>query len=182
MSDRKRSREGLRRRDFLKGGLAAGVALAAPVVFSRSASAQQTRVLKVVQWKHFVPDYDRWFETFAREFGEKNKCKVEVDYVDTADLPTAIAADISRRGGHDVFHLNGTGAWLYDGVSVDVTGVARVYAGIIDTLIVDTADAARADDVRREGVRCIVAPTIMRDDAASRSLAEAALAAASVEP
>ncbi len=125
MSDPKKSREGLRRRDLLKGSLAAGVALAAPVVFSRSASAQQASVLKVVQWKHFVPDYDRWFETFAREFGEKNKCKVEVDYVDTADLPTAIAADISRRGGHDVFHLNGTGAWLYDNVSVDVTDVAN---------------------------------------------------------
>jgi multiple sugar transport system substrate-binding protein len=125
MSDPKKNREGLRRRDLLKGGLAAGVALAAPIVFSRSASAQQERVLKIVHWKHFVPDYDRWFDVFAREFGEKNKCKVEVDYVATADLPTAIAADISRRGGHDVFHLNGTGAWLYDNVSVDVTDVAN---------------------------------------------------------
>jgi multiple sugar transport system substrate-binding protein len=117
--------KGLGRREFLKISIAAGASLAAPMVFTRSASAQQERVLKIVQWKHFVPDYDKWFDVFAKEFGEKNKCKVEVDYVATPDLPTAIAADISRSGGHDVFHLNGTGAWLYDNVLVDVTEVSK---------------------------------------------------------
>jgi len=126
MNDRKKnqSRTGLGRREFLKVSLAAGASLAAPMIFPRSASAQQEKVLKVVHWKHFVPDYDKWFDVFAKDFGEKNKCKVEVDYVATPDLPTAIAADISRGGGHDVFHLNGTGAWLYDNVLVDVTDVA----------------------------------------------------------
>jgi multiple sugar transport system substrate-binding protein len=114
------------RRKFLKISLAAGIGLAAPTIFTRKASAQTgERVLKVVQWKHFVPDYDKYFDVFAREFGEKHKCKVEVDYVGTADLPTAIAADISRGGGHDVFHLNGTGAWLYDKVLVDVSDIAN---------------------------------------------------------
>jgi len=97
---------GLGRRDFLKLSLtAAGVGLAAPMMFVRKASAQGgERVLKVVQWKHFVPDYDKYFDIFAREFGDKHNAKVEVDYVATADLPTAIAADISRGGGHDVAH------------------------------------------------------------------------------
>ena len=117
--------EGLGRREFLKISLAAGASLAAPMIFTRRASAQEERVLKIVQWKHFVPDYDKWFDVFAKEFGEKNKCKVEVDYVATPDLPTAIAADISRSGGHDVFHLNGTGAWLYENVLVDVTEVSK---------------------------------------------------------
>ena len=121
MTDRKkagRGREGIARRTFLKGSLAAGAALAAPMVFVRTLSAQD-RVLKIVHWKHFVPDYDKWFDVFAKEFGESHKCRVEVDYVATVDLPTAIAADISRGGGHDVFHLNGTGAWLYDQVLVE---------------------------------------------------------------
>ena len=127
MKDRRKhqSKAGLGRREFLKASLAAGAALAAPTIFVRSASAQQERVLKVVHWKHFVPDYDKWFDVFAKEFGDSHKCKVEVDYVATPDLPTAIAADISRSGGHDVFHLNGTGAWLYDNVLVDVTDVAN---------------------------------------------------------
>src|SRR5712692_2549274 len=118
---------GVARRDFLKVSLAAGIGLAAPMIFVRKATAQGgERVLKVVQWKHFVPDYDKWFtDVFTKEFGEAHKCKVEVDYVATADLPTAIAADISRGGGHDVFHLNGTGAWLYDNVLVDVSDIAN---------------------------------------------------------
>ena len=114
----------LTRRSLLKAGLTAGAALATPTILVRKASAQTEKTLKVVQWKHFVPNYDRYFNEFVKEFGEKHKCTVEVDYVATADLPTAIAADISRGGGHDVLHLNGVGAWLYDQALVDVTGVA----------------------------------------------------------
>jgi LPPG:FO 2-phospho-L-lactate transferase len=66
------------------------------------------------------------------------------------------------------------------GYPVDVVGVARAYAGVIDTLIIDSADAAHAPAVEAEGVRCIVAPTVMRDDAARRTLADAALDAAGV--
>src|ERR1700688_4132305 len=117
---------GVARREFLKLSLAAGLGLAAPTIFTRKASAQTgERTLKGVQWKHFVPDYDKYFDVFVKEFGEKHNAKVEVDYVGTADLPTAIASDISRGGGHDVFHLNGTGAWLYDKVLVDVSDVAN---------------------------------------------------------
>jgi len=122
MTDRRKK---LGRRSVLKG-LAAGTAAAAvPSILMRKASAQQEKTLRIVQWKHFVPDYDRWFTQFAQQFGEKNKCTVQVDYVATPDLPTAIAADISRGGGHDVFHLNGTGAWLYEQVLVDASDVAN---------------------------------------------------------
>jgi len=110
---------------LLKAGLTAGAALATPTILVRKASAQTEKTLKIVQWKHFVPDYDRYFNQFVKEFGDKNKVKVEVDYVATADLPTSIAADISRGGGHDVFHLNGVGAWLYDQALIDVTQVAN---------------------------------------------------------
>ncbi len=116
---------GIGRRDFLKLSLAAGAAVAAPTIFVRHASEAQEKVLKIVHWKHFVPDYDKYFDVFAKSFGEAHKVKVEVDYVATPDLPTAIAADISRGGGHDIFHLNGTGGWLYDQILVDVTGVSN---------------------------------------------------------
>src|SRR5437867_100832 len=122
----KKAAKGIGRREFLKASLAAGVGLAAPMIFVRKATAQGgERVLKIVQWKHFVPDYDKWFnDVFVKEFGAAHKCRVEVDYVATADLPTAIAADISRGGGHDIFHLNGVGAWLYDNILVDVSDIA----------------------------------------------------------
>ena len=50
-----------------------------------------------------------------------------------------------------------------------VVGVARLYADVASTLVVDRADAARADDVEAAGLQCVVAPTVMRtaEDAAA---------------
>jgi len=49
-----------------------------------------------------------------------------------------------------------------------VVGVARMYAPLVGTLVVDEADATRAAEVEDLGVRCVVAPTVMHsvDDAA----------------
>lgn len=62
------------------------------------------------------------------------------------------------------------------GYPVDVAGVAEIYAGLIDTLVIDEADADRAHAVEAAGVRALVRPTIMRDEAARRSLAQGVLA------
>jgi LPPG:FO 2-phospho-L-lactate transferase len=53
--------------------------------------------------------------------------------------------------------------------------VASCYAGLIDVLVVDGADADRADDA---GVRTVVTQTLMRDADAARRLAAVALDAA----
>src|SRR5260370_19469802 len=97
-STKKAAGAGVGRRDFLKLSLAAGVGLAAPMMFVRKATAQTgDRVLKVVQWNHFVPDYDKCFtDVFVKEFGAAHNCRVQVDYFPTADLPTAVAARTSR--------------------------------------------------------------------------------------
>jgi LPPG:FO 2-phospho-L-lactate transferase len=57
-----------------------------------------------------------------------------------------------------------------------VVGVARLYAPLAATLVVDEADADHAAAVEAEGLRCVVAPTIMRDPAAAAALGEAVLA------
>ncbi len=66
------------------------------------------------------------------------------------------------------------------GYAVDVAGVAEIYRGLIDALVIDEEDAAAAERVAAAGVRAVVAPTIMRDDASRRALALVALAAAGV--
>lgn len=66
------------------------------------------------------------------------------------------------------------------GYAVDVAGVAEIYRDLVDTLVLDEADASDAARVAATGVRAVVAPTIMRDDAARRALARAVLAAAGV--
>ncbi|MBI2755839.1 MAG: 2-phospho-L-lactate transferase [Chloroflexi bacterium] len=68
------------------------------------------------------------------------------------------------------------------GYTVDVAGVAAYYAGLIDTLIIDEADAALAAAVQACGLRARVTPTLMRDASAGAALARVALAAAGVVP
>ena len=58
--------------------------------------------------------------------------------------------------------------------------VAGIYAGLVDALVIDRVDAHDANGVVELGIRPIVAETLMRDDAARRRLAEAALDVAAV--
>ena len=56
-----------------------------------------------------------------------------------------------------------------------VVGVARLYAPIAATLVVDEADADQLDAVQAEGIRCVVAPTIMRDGPSAAALGQVVL-------
>jgi LPPG:FO 2-phospho-L-lactate transferase len=53
--------------------------------------------------------------------------------------------------------------------------VAECYPGLIDALVIDEDDASAAEDVAKLGVRPIVTRTLMRDAAARKRLAAAAL-------
>ncbi|MGO9456056.1 MAG: 2-phospho-L-lactate transferase [Acidimicrobiales bacterium] len=57
-------------------------------------------------------------------------------------------------------------------------GVARLYAPWAGTLVIDEADAALAQAVEAEGLRCVVAPTVMSSPAAAAALGEVVLGAA----
>ena len=63
------------------------------------------------------------------------------------------------------------------GHEVSVVGVARLYAPLAACLVVDEADAALAPAVEAEGMRCVVAPTIMRGRAEAAALARVVIAA-----
>lgn len=65
------------------------------------------------------------------------------------------------------------------GHDASVVGVARLYAPIASALVVDDVDAPLADRVEAEGVRCVVAPSVMSTRAAARRLALTTLDAAS---
>lgn len=64
------------------------------------------------------------------------------------------------------------------GVESTVAGVARLYAPVAGTLVIDTVDAQLAGEVEAAGMRCVVTPTVMSSPDAARSLAIACLAAA----
>ena len=63
------------------------------------------------------------------------------------------------------------------GHEVSVVGVARLYAPLAATLVIDEADAALAPAVEAEGMRCIVTPTVMSGPAEAAALAGAVLGA-----
>jgi len=93
------------RRDFIKaagaGALAAGVGPAI-IIPGRAHAAKKT--LKILQWVHFVPPYDKWFnETYVKEWGEKNDTEVKVDNVGVAALNPQAAAEVAAQKGHDLF-------------------------------------------------------------------------------
>jgi LPPG:FO 2-phospho-L-lactate transferase len=64
------------------------------------------------------------------------------------------------------------------GFESSVVGVARWYAPWMGTLVIDEADAHLAEAVEAEGVRCVVAPTVMSTLERSAALARAVLDAA----
>src|SRR5215475_9900252 len=101
----KKTRRGLTRREFAKltgaGALATGVG--ANFLFPERAAAQQ-KTLKIVQWSHFVPGYDKWFyNTWTKQWGEKNNTNVVVDHIAIGEINARAAAEVAAKKGHDLF-------------------------------------------------------------------------------
>ena len=64
------------------------------------------------------------------------------------------------------------------GHEASVGGVARLYASIAGTLVIDDADAERVADVEAAGMACVVGPTIMHGADEAAALARLVLSAA----
>ena len=91
------------RRDFLRtaGVGVAGLSLAT-MVTAREAPAQiRGTSLRILQWSHFIPAYDVWFDKMAKEWGDKNGVKVRVDHIPHLELPARIAAEFAAGAGHE---------------------------------------------------------------------------------
>src|SRR3989442_5525343 len=103
----------LSRRDFVrKTGLGMATASLARMRAWRQAPAQFKRTsFRILQWSHFVPAYDVWFDKFTKEWGDKNGVRVRVDRIPHLELPARIAAEFAAGAGHDMilgaFHHGG---------------------------------------------------------------------------
>ena len=101
-----KDRNGVTRRHFL-GSAAAGTASASllSMLDARQASAQaKGTTLRLLQWSHFIPAYDAWFDKFADEWGKKNNVRVRVDHIPHLELPARMAAEFAAGAGHDIIH------------------------------------------------------------------------------
>src|SRR6266568_900038 len=96
---------------------------------ARQAPAQiKGTTLRILQWSHFIPAYDAWYDRFAKEWGDKNGVKVRVDHIPHLDIPARMAAEFAAGAGHDI---------IYNGSSI----LTRLYyKNLVD--LSDVADAA----------------------------------------
>src|SRR6185436_11559772 len=124
------TRSMLNRRKFLAAagaGVAGGSLL--PMLDARQPPAQiKGTTLRILQWSHFIPAYDTWYDKFAKEWGDKNGVNVRVDHIPHLEIPARMAAEFAAGAGHDI---------IYNGSSI----LTRLYyKNLVD--LTDVADAA----------------------------------------
>jgi maltose-binding protein MalE len=77
----------------------------APAEEFKEPSGKLSGELKILLWSHFVPRHDKWFDDFARKWGEQVGVKVTVDHIEVTGIPARIESEISARSGHDVIQF-----------------------------------------------------------------------------
>lgn len=96
------------RRRFVAGTAAASAALvAAPFVRSANAAGK----LSVGFWDHWVPGANKAIESLVKEWSEKNKVEVSMDFITSQGnkLLLTTAAESQAKSGHDVLAFS---TWL----------------------------------------------------------------------
>jgi len=81
--------------------------MAGPAIIIPARAASRRKTLRILQWSHFVPAYDEWFNNeYARAWGERNDTEVIIDNVGMTSIPGRAAAERATGKGHDlIMHL-----------------------------------------------------------------------------
>ncbi len=76
-------------------------------VFSEPASKLSGN-LKILMWSHFIPAADKWFDPFAKQWGDKVGVNVTVDHINNTEITARTAAEIQAGQGHDLIQYIAT--------------------------------------------------------------------------
>jgi multiple sugar transport system substrate-binding protein len=121
-------RNSVTRRTFLQttGAGVAGASLLAMLDAKQAPAQIKGTNLRILQWSHFVPAYDVWFDKFVEDWGNANGVKVRVDRIPHLELPSRLAAEFAAGRGHDLIYFVGTIlTGLYYKNLVDVSDLAE---------------------------------------------------------
>jgi multiple sugar transport system substrate-binding protein len=106
---------GLTRREVVRKGLGGFVVLYGGALAKTAAAGtpkyrykELKNTLRILQWSHFVPAYDTWFDNvYTKKWGQKHDTDVSVDHINLAQLPARAQSEVAGRSGHDIFgHLS----------------------------------------------------------------------------
>ncbi|HLN80255.1 MAG TPA: extracellular solute-binding protein [Thermoanaerobaculia bacterium] len=100
----KKRNRGLTRRQFGKLTAAGALVVGGPAFLFPDRAKAAGKTLKIIQWSHFVPGYDKWFDgVYTKEWGAKNDTEVIVDHVAIGEINARAAAEAAAKKGHDLF-------------------------------------------------------------------------------
>src|SRR5204862_115113 len=96
---------GLTRRDIIRRGVGGFLVLYGGALTKTAVAGvpkfrhkELKHNLGVIQWSHFVPAYDTWFDNvYTKKWGAKHDTDVRVDHINLAQLPARAQADVAVR-------------------------------------------------------------------------------------
>ncbi|MGH3097284.1 MAG: ABC transporter substrate-binding protein [Streptosporangiales bacterium] len=84
------------------GGGASSTASPAPSPTFLEPSTKLSGKLRILQWSHFVPHYDKWFDPYVQQWGKHVGVDAKVDHINYADIVPRTSSEISAGSGHDL--------------------------------------------------------------------------------
>ena len=96
------------RRAFLRLAAGAVTVAAGAACSGKSSGAVSAKAaaakpkLRILQWNHYIPAYDQWFDGFAARWGEEHDIDVLVDHLNVDDIRLRASAEVSAQRGHDL--------------------------------------------------------------------------------
>lgn len=61
--------------------------------------------LSITQWSHFVPQYDKWFDQYAKAWGQANNVDVTVNHINIANLGSSLSSAIAAKQGSTLYEM-----------------------------------------------------------------------------
>jgi multiple sugar transport system substrate-binding protein len=107
MSDGKLNRRELLKKAGIGAAAVGATGAAAPFSFAGPMKFKNRHLkgdLAIIQWVHFVPAYDDWFDnTWVKQWSQANDVQVKVEHINNTLLDTRAAAEVAAQSGHDLF-------------------------------------------------------------------------------
>lgn len=94
----------LSRRQFIKTSSTIAAAGIGSFLIPRFAKANKKKRLRILQWNHFVPEFDQWFKNvYIKKWSDDNDTEVIIDNVGMTSLNGRAKAEVRAGKGHDLF-------------------------------------------------------------------------------